>query len=186
LKLLNSEEDISFLTAHFPAVEFSLFKSDDSVGFISCFVAKFSNAHDCEATWLDITSLIALDFQEQLENENAAWNIYLVLFCPEKLKKHSKYQIENDRFSLRKLVLDGPNYFGKTEIQIVDFLETAILGRDLVISDQPNVVEENNKDETHNYIREILSNGKVLPMDSKEASIKLRKNLIAELIATRD
>lgn len=183
MKLLHNEADISFLEMQFPEIEFSLFRSDDPANFISCFVARFVNADKCEKTWVDITSLIALEYQETLDDDSAAWNIYLVLLCHEKMKKSLKYQIENDRFSLRKLVLDGPEYENINKEQVIEELENMILGNDLKILCPPSSFVENSDKLDENIIRDLLSRGGALPVDGKDASIQVRKLMMLELLA---
>lgn len=182
MKLLHNDADISFLAKQFPDIEFSLFRSDDPANFISCFVARFSNSDKCEKTWLDITSLIALEYQETLHDESAEWNIYLVILCHESMKKSLKYQIENDRFSLRKMVLDGTQYVNINKEQVIVELENIILGNDLKILRPTSAILESPDKLEGNIIRDILKGGS-LPVDGKEASIQVRKLVMLELLA---
>lgn len=181
MKLL-PEGDVEFLAAMYPEIKFSLYRSDDETKFISCFVAQFEDEATCEKNWLNITNLIALNYQEPLDNEAAAWNIYLALVLPSTVVKNLKYRIENDRFALRKLVLDGPAYAKITELKLIDVLESAILGNDLKVSDshQENTVET--ELDSANFVRDLVSKDSLIPVDGKDISIKIRKLLISELV----
>lgn len=43
----------------------------------------------------------------QPPGELAVWNVYLTFFCVESLPQWEKYVIENDKYAVRKLILDG-------------------------------------------------------------------------------
>jgi hypothetical protein len=127
VQLLNSQLDTSFLTEIFPEVSFSFFQSNDSQRFISCFVARFADNDKCAECWRRITNRIAVDFQEELSNSFASWNIYLALVTPHQVDRHLKYRIENDRFALRKLMFSGREYFEGSDGPILSILEDSNL-----------------------------------------------------------
>ena len=182
MKLLPSGYNLDFLTSAYPELEFELYRSDDSNGFISCFVAYFFQANDCEQAWINITNLIALNYQEPMDNEASAWNIYLALITTNSLGKHLKYQIENDRFALRKLVLDGPEYVGVSGQMIVGPLESAILGSDLELSPVPTPQQHTPDGSEESYVAKLVAKDELLPSDGRDTSITLRRLLISELV----
>lgn len=179
MQLLRSDIDIQFFTGLFPGVEFSLYRSDDAGHFISCFVARFSDSKSCEKYWGEITSEIAINFQADLNNDFASWNIYLLLVCPENIDKHLKYKIENDRFALRKILVTLQKNESQSDDQIIEVLEDAILGRDLKIGvtssteSMPIYMSE---------IRKKLAAIPRIPLDGKDISIQIRRQQIAELM----
>ena len=57
-----------------------------------------------------MSSVIAYEYQAELENKFDAWNIYLAFVTPSAIAKTTKYEIENDKFSMRKLVVSDVDY----------------------------------------------------------------------------
>jgi hypothetical protein len=182
VKLLRSDSNVEFLGALFPELEFSFFSSDDDAHFISCFVAFCPDENLCEKHWADLTSNISINYQEALSSDVAAWNIYLAIVCPKNMNKHLKYKIENDRFALRKLVLDGEAYSSLEADAISQALEAAILGSDLVLKPDSELAGPSSYTSP---LREFLDNLEVLPLDGKEKSISIRRQRISELISWR-
>ena len=58
-------------------------------------------------SWETITNNIASDFQASLDKKVEIWNIYVVFISKTRIKKELKYQIEQNKYSSRKLVFDG-------------------------------------------------------------------------------
>ncbi|TBU98896.1 hypothetical protein DNJ95_06500 [Stutzerimonas kirkiae] len=81
--------------------------------------------------WGQIASIIAYEFQAKLDNKLEAWNIYLVFIVSDPVSKSIKYQIENDKFSMRKLVVGDV----RADFSIEDFLNNELLGADLNIKE---------------------------------------------------
>jgi hypothetical protein len=203
MRFLHSRENIDFLTRNFGKVDFALYQSDDSNRFISCFVARFSDGVQCESIWKQINNEIAINFQAQLQNEFAAWNIYLALVTPLPVSRDLKYKIENDRFALRKIVFSYVEAEAEIETEsdesvraridgeinatvdvgddapVLSFLESAIFGKDLEL--YPNILELSEASEI-SLVRTYLSKVPQLPMDGREKSAMVRKQHIEELI----
>ena len=181
MKLSRSEMNLDFLTSVMPSVRFELFQSSDSRHFINCFVAYFSDGESCATYWKTINNEIAVDFQASLTDEFASWNIYLALITPVALDKHLKYRIENDRFALRKIVLSGQSFKSEASDAVVNALEDAILGRDLMRSTRgPDADSSENEGES--LIRKYLSTVPSLPLDGRERSTQTRRQRITELL----
>jgi hypothetical protein len=201
MRFLPSQSNIDFLKERFEEVDFALYRSDDDEHFISCFVARFRDDLACENVWKQINNEIAMNFQAKLENDLAAWNIYLSLVTPSPVDRDLKYKIENDRFALRKIVfstfeaeieadahvkVDTSEGIGgsiKTGVDddasILSFLETAIFGKDLELYTK---TVESFGGSGDSLIRAYLSKVPQLPLDGKEKSAQLRKQHIEELI----
>ena len=56
--------------------------------------------------WAHMVNYIGIHFQTTLENEFEVWNIYLFFILTKRISDILKYQIENDTFSSRKIVID--------------------------------------------------------------------------------
>lgn len=180
MQLLRNDSDIRYLTDAFPSVDFLLYQSDDPDRFISCFIAIFPNADPEPDAWLEITSLIAVNFQASLENDFATWNIYLALVFPQPISRHLKYKIESNRFALRKMVLTSKEDSLETSDQILKTIEDMILGNDLVLGPASS---ESLPYSSSSVVREVVSSTVAIPADTKEKSILTRKQHIAELLS---
>ncbi len=75
-------------------------------GQIHVFFIHPSDAAQLAAIWENLTSAIAGKFQTQLETEYEIWNIYLFYIMKSPVSPQVKYQIENDTFSSRKIIVE--------------------------------------------------------------------------------
>jgi len=180
VQLLRSNIDIRYLTDAFPSVDFVLYQSDDPDRFISCFVARFQDVSIDPEAWLEITSLIAVNFQASLANDFATWNIYLALVFPKAVSRHLKYRIESNRFALRKMVLISDKGILETSEQTLHALEDMILGKDLELGPMDL---ESRPNSSSSFVREVVSSTEMIPADGKEKSSYTRKQHIAELLS---
>lgn len=71
--------------------------------------AFFINIEDLSfvGSWKVMRNFIAIEFQNKLLNEFERWNIYLFYIVNSSIGEDLKYQIENDTFSCRKIVIEG-------------------------------------------------------------------------------
>jgi hypothetical protein len=182
VQLQLSETGKMYLDQQFPDIHFSLYQSTDIERFISCFVAHVPNQQSCEDNWLSITSEIAINFQTTLTNDFASWNIYLVFICPDPIDKHLKYRIENNRFALRKIVLNYEIAEENKEKQILDILGKTILGNDLKIDSTPVTSVIASETTEANFIQRALTDTPKIPLDGKEKSIQIRRSQIEALL----
>jgi hypothetical protein len=160
--LSESSKSISFLTESFSELDFKLFdtKTTDS---INCFVCSGNTNVTLLKYWSQITSCIATEFQAKLNNKYLAWNIYLVFLCTETIDKTLKYKIENDKFSMRKLVIDNPHI----QNDIDKLLNNEILGHDLELINQKDILEANAKHKK-SELQIIIESLDEIPSGSKE------------------
>jgi hypothetical protein len=75
-------------------------------GLIHAFFIESTLTDYLEKNWRKISNFIALNFQNNLENEFERWNIYVFFLNAKKVSNELKYKIENDTFSSRKIVVD--------------------------------------------------------------------------------
>lgn len=75
---------------------------------IKCHIFTFqvATADQLKSTWTSFTKDIALYFQSSLEDEFECWNFYIVFLSSSSIPIKIKYEIENDKFSSRKIVVD--------------------------------------------------------------------------------
>ncbi|WP_405296804.1 ABC-three component system middle component 1 [Algibacter sp. Ld11] len=60
-----------------------------------------------ENLWKNISKEIALKYQSKLETVYDKWNLYIIYVTSDEVPKDVKKQIENDKFSSRKIVEDS-------------------------------------------------------------------------------
>ncbi|HEX7868704.1 MAG TPA: ABC-three component system middle component 1 [Chryseobacterium sp.] len=68
-------------------------------------LVQFKNFNDLEKCWKDFNSLITAEYLIKLTDDFSKWNSY-IFFITEKIPKSLKYEIENNKFSTRKIVIE--------------------------------------------------------------------------------
>lgn len=61
-------------------------------------------------TWKDISSEVALYFQSKLDTEIEIWNIYILFLVQGLVDSETRYLIEQNKYSSRKLVIEDINF----------------------------------------------------------------------------
>lgn len=140
MKLLTKESDLEFLSAEFENIQFLMIRSDDRLSFISCIVCVCETAQEIIENWRAIQNMVAVYHQHSGGFD--AWNMYLAFVSAESVSVWEKYEIENNKFSARKIVLDW--FEKKPSIdQLIIELEKQLLGSDLTLETRSSHVEEN-------------------------------------------
>lgn len=93
---------------------------------ISVFVGFYSEAKDLKEDWSQLVSSIATMYQSKLSDDFSKWNTYLIFVCNESISKSLHYEIENDKFASRKLVLHSYQK-NSTVDGISSFIEDKVL-----------------------------------------------------------
>ena len=132
MKLLSKDSDLSFLQSEFSDYEFSLFVSNDTSNYMSCFVCLMSKKNDVVNNWEIIQNLISVYYQAS--SELSRWNVYIVYICQEKREEWDKYLIENDIYHARKVIVDNLKELPNLGV-IEEILSNYLLGKDLEIQD---------------------------------------------------
>lgn len=73
---------------------------------IHIFTAILKGDVELAQFWEEFTNGIAIHFQSELEKNIEIWNVYVVFFVEGAVKKELKYEIEQDKYSSRKIVYD--------------------------------------------------------------------------------
>jgi hypothetical protein len=84
--------------------KFNLLESNVNISIF--FVVANSSVLAKEDTWNKISKEIALKYQSKLESVFEKWNLYIIFITSDITTKGLKNQIENDKFSSRKIVED--------------------------------------------------------------------------------
>lgn len=171
MKLLTKEIDLEFLSNQFENIQFNMLRSDDHNSFISCIACVCETSNDIVRNWRAIQNMVAVYCQSSGAFD--AWNMYLAFASVENVPSWEKYEIENNKFSARKIVLDGLQDPPSLELLIIE-LENQLLGTDLMLENRSSQLKENL---THleNYYRGV-------PIDSKSESREKRALMINTII----
>lgn len=70
------------------------------------FTIRIDTYSQLKDIWNKFTENIAIFFQDGFENKYESWNVYVVFITGEKIPRLLKYEIENNRYSSRKIVMD--------------------------------------------------------------------------------
>ncbi|MUJ39041.1 ABC-three component system middle component 1 [Aliivibrio fischeri] len=171
MKLLVKEVDLDFLSTEYENIEFYTLCSDDRLSFITCIVCICKNLQDVIENWRTIQNMVAVYYQHSGGFD--AWNMYLAFICNEKIPIWDKYEIENNKFSARKIVLDEFQERPTIE-QLIRELEKQLLGSDLKLASQSHQLEESLPN-LENYYRGA-------PLESNSKSRDKRASMINKII----
>jgi hypothetical protein len=153
-------------------MDFQLFVSDDETCYISCVACWCKSASHIIENWGAIQNFISAYYQPP--GELATWNIYLAFFCMEELPLWEKYVIENDKYAVRKLVLDRLQAM-PTSADANILLNNHLLGADLDIKDNGARIAPEFSISLGEYVRGT-------PLDSKVESREARISRINDII----
>lgn len=171
MKLLSEEVDLGFLSVQYENIRFYMFRSDDPLSFISCITCICETSAEVVENWQAIQNIISV--YHQPEGSLAVWNVYLVFVTIEQVPVWEKYEIENNKFAARKIILDEYTGVPSPE-QLVIELEKQLLGSDLMLNQQ---VEE-----TIEPVLSFSEHFSGTPLDSKIESKEKRALIINNLI----
>ncbi|MNH25512.1 hypothetical protein D3C79_855100 [compost metagenome] len=171
MKLSIKDYDFGFLTAEFDALEFYMFRSDDELSYISCLVCLCKEPSAIVKNWRVIQNLLSVHHQPP--GKLAAWNVYIAFVTIGVVSIWDKYQIENNKYAARKLILDGYAEL-PTPDNLVECLEQQLLGTDLTLGARASDPRE-----------PLLSLEKFVrgaPLDQKAESKEKRASMINDII----
>lgn len=156
MNISRSLDHVAFL-AQFEKASFEFYRSEPEA-YISCFTCWLKSEADLVELWGQVASIIAYEFQAKLESKLEAWNIYLIFFVSDPVSKSIKYQIENDKFSMRKLVVGNAD----ADFCVETFLSNELLGADLEIKEffSQDACEEVEASALHSKIVSLTANKK--------------------------
>lgn len=68
---------------------------------------QFNDLNDLEKYWKEFNSFITAEYLIKLKNDFSKWNSYVFYLTESTVKKPLKYEIENNKFSTRKIVIES-------------------------------------------------------------------------------
>lgn len=169
IKRQENNDDLVALMAAFDAFEIDYYKCGTTPIFhVFCF--KCENDSLLNEKWEDITSYLACNFQTGFETEFEKWNFYLLFFLENTCPVDLKYEIENDKFSSRKLVLD--NYPSKSR-DYKTIIKNKIFDLDIDLSKEKILTDTKNIENKSEVIKLINASGSVLSSDGRSQEKEL-------------
>lgn len=85
---------------------------------IVCLV-KFKDDTGLKNQWKEFNSYLTAKYIPTVKDEYSKWNFYIFYFSNNSVDKQLKYEIENNKFSSRKIIIENSNTITDAEIENV-------------------------------------------------------------------
>lgn len=86
-------------------------------GMIIVCMVKFKDETSLKHQWKEFNSYLTAKFIPTVKDDYSKWNFYIFYFSNNKVDKSLKYEIENNKFSSRKIVIENCGAIEETEIK---------------------------------------------------------------------
>lgn len=169
--LLNEIADLSFLNSEYESIKFHMFRSNDHLSFISCIACVCETSEDIVKNWRAIQNIVSV--YHKPAGSLAAWNVYLAFVTTKQVPLWEKYEIENNKFAARKIIIDGLVEIPSPEKLAIE-LQNHLLGSDLTLDTRVNDPKETLLS-LETYVRGA-------PLDSKTESREKRAQMINSIM----
>jgi ribosomal protein S17E len=171
-----STEVINQLKEKYKTCDFHFHLDDINVKVSVFFVLTNSSSLRESESWKKISEEIALKYQTKLETVYEKWNLYIIYVTNDIAPKELKNQIENDKFSSRKIVEDFYNgVFDNDEAN-------RLIIKHITNSDLKEIVDKTQEVTISEFVPKNKSIWELLEKDEKvigdrEAQKKIIKNI---------
>lgn len=88
-------------------------------GIVPIIFVRFSSIDALAKTWKDFNSYVAAEYMALIKDEFSKWNFYIFYLSNKPVEKQLKYEIENNKFSSRKIVIENANSITEKEINLL-------------------------------------------------------------------
>ncbi|CAK1777235.1 conserved hypothetical protein [Vibrio crassostreae] len=95
---------------------------------------RFSKEAELKSLWDKLNSVISAELSCDFKNDFERWNLYFFYLCERKVKDSIKYQIENDKYFSRKILIDDSK-LKLTSESIEHLISKNIINDDLILRD---------------------------------------------------
>ncbi|MFD1166985.1 ABC-three component system middle component 1 [Sphingobacterium daejeonense] len=68
---------------------------------------QFNDLNNLEKYWKEFNSFITAEYLMKIKNDFSKWNSYVFYLTENTVKKPLKYEVENNKFSTRKIVIES-------------------------------------------------------------------------------
>lgn len=163
-------------------IDLSLFKANFGESYISCFFFRAPDEEKIKENWLNISSSIAALYQTRLPDDYSVWNIYFILICAGSVSRDLQYKIENDKFSMRKIVRSNCTITDNSDA--IALINDEILGSSL----EPSLLKNTPELEPRlaSNLQSLLAEFGNIPSDNKAESRARRVELLDFLLQRID
>jgi hypothetical protein len=124
-------------------------------GVIPLIFVSFKSVEDLKKNWKDFNSQITTDFVIHLKEEYSRWNFYIFFFSKDMVPKSLKYEIENNKFSSRKIVIE--NCESITNEEMINVISEHITNDDIQVNVESRNISKFKKDASLAKIIDKLS-----------------------------
>jgi len=175
IEIPGSLEELKGLT------EFRIYQSSGAQK-ITVFFSHFPKTDQIKENWRKVSNYIAAAYQSKLtkkEDEFEKWNLYLLFTCESVVEKELRFEIENDKFSNRKIILE--EIMGNLDDKRSNSLISQhITNEDLVINtveDSKDLQDIVSKYKSSTFIWDMIKNEE--PLNYKTQS---QKNILGNIV----
>lgn len=177
-KEIEAEELSNVLRKDFPIKELSLGELLFG-GIIPLIFVSFNSLDELKKNWKDFNSQITTDIVINLKEEYSRWNFYIFFFSEDIVPKTLKYEIENNKFSSRKIVIENCKSISKTEIE--NMISEHITNDNIQVNVDSNSISKFKKDLSLAKIIDKLSLSKKNDDDLQNALNQIEKTYSDEV-----
>ena len=112
---------------------------------IPVILVQFKDLDNLEKHWKEFNNLVTAEYLIKLQDDFSKWNSY-IFFLTEEIPKPLKYEIENNKFSTRKIVIETKTPIINDEI-INNIISEHIVNDDIKFEVQSTDIGEFTKNE---------------------------------------
>jgi len=138
-----------------------LFPIDDFIvgelifgGIIPIVLVRFNDLDSLSKNWKEFNSYLASEYTISIKDEYSKWNFYIFYLSKDIVEKSMKYEIENNKFSSRKIVIE--NLTSISEVEINNIISEHITNDNIQVDIEKNKVTKFIKDSTLSKIIDML------------------------------
>jgi len=126
----NNDNDLDNLSGEFNGWNFSYFNQSKESNNIGVFCCQVKCADTLRKEWQQINNYIATTFLFKNKSPFERWNTYLLFSCSESISPALQYEVENNKFAMRKILVADK---ALDNDELIILLNKKILATDIVI-----------------------------------------------------
>lgn len=139
----------------------------------SCFSFQLTNETILDSSWMRLTNDIAINYIADLDRGFSKWNCYIIFFCLSEVSKKLKFEIENNKFAARKIVISGLDKLLSAD-EIGAEINKLVLDTNIKLNHE--IVRNTEHLQLSGLAERLLEANP--PLDKKDSSIKKRQDWI--------
>lgn len=148
-------------------------------GIIPVILVRFSSLEELAKTWKDFNSYVAAEYITSIKDEYSKWNFYVFYLSNCDVGKKLKYEIENNKFSSRKIVIENRKNISKKEIE--EIISEHITNDNLQVGIEPKQLSKFKRNITFSKILDKVSLNKKNDDDLQKALELIEKTYKNEI-----